>query len=62
MGEIEVTLEQHLEDTVKNRSIVGVLCTDSEGPNPGSAQLTSDSTDFRVVHDGIIVAVHKMAS
>ena len=35
MGEIEVTLEQHLEDTVKNRSIVGVLCTDSEGPNLG---------------------------
>ncbi|XP_044774986.1 ragulator complex protein LAMTOR5-like [Neomonachus schauinslandi] len=35
VGRIEVTLEQHLEDTIKNLSIVGVLCMDSQGPNLG---------------------------
>ncbi|XP_072500393.1 ragulator complex protein LAMTOR5 [Notamacropus eugenii] len=92
--EMEATLEQHLEDTMKNPSIVGVLCTDSQGLNLGcrgtlsdehagvisvlaqqAAKLTSDPTDIPVVclesdngnimiqkHDGITVAVHKMAS
>ncbi|OCT57865.1 hypothetical protein XELAEV_18002955mg [Xenopus laevis] len=32
---MEAALEQHLEDTMKNPSIVGVLCTDSEGLNLG---------------------------
>uniref|UniRef100_A0A8C7BYS5 Ragulator complex protein LAMTOR5 n=1 Tax=Neovison vison TaxID=452646 RepID=A0A8C7BYS5_NEOVI len=32
---IEVTLKQHLEDMMKNPSIVGVLHTDSQGPNLG---------------------------
>ncbi|CAK7302987.1 ragulator complex protein LAMTOR5 isoform X1 [Canis lupus baileyi] len=92
---MEATLEQHLEDTsMKNPSIVGVLCTDSQGLNLGcrgtlsdehagvisvlaqqAAKLTSDPTDIPVVclesdngnimiqkHDGITVAVHKMAS
>ncbi|XP_008848576.2 ragulator complex protein LAMTOR5 [Nannospalax galili] len=93
-GRMETTLEQHLEDTMKNPSIVGVLCTDSQGLNLGcrgtlsdehagvisvlaqqAAKLTSDPTDIPVVclesdngnimiqkHDGITVAVHKMAS
>ncbi|XP_004390479.2 ragulator complex protein LAMTOR5 [Trichechus manatus latirostris] len=93
-GGMETTLEQHLEDTMKNPSIVGVLCTDSQGLNLGcrgtlsdehagvisvlaqqAAKLTSDPTDIPVVclesdngnimiqkHDGITVAVHKMAS
>ena len=75
-------------------SIVGVLCTDSQGLNLGchgtlynehaglisvlaqqASKLTSDPTDIPVVclesdngnimiqkHDGITVAVHKMAS
>ncbi|XP_008571467.1 PREDICTED: LOW QUALITY PROTEIN: ragulator complex protein LAMTOR5 [Galeopterus variegatus] len=94
VGRMEATLEQHLEDTMKNPSIVGVLCTDSQGLNLGcrgtlsdehagvisvlaqqAAKLTSDPTDIPVVclesdngnimiqkHDGITVAVHKMAS
>lgn len=79
---------------MKNPSIVGVLCTDSQGLNLGcrgtlsdehagvisvlaqqASKLTSDPTDIPVVclesdngnimiqkHDGITVAVHKMAS
>ncbi|XP_035584927.1 ragulator complex protein LAMTOR5-like [Zalophus californianus] len=35
VGRIEATLEQHLEDTIKNLSIAGVLCSDSQGPNLG---------------------------
>ena len=91
---MEATLEQHLEDTMKNPSIFGVLGTDSQGLNLGccrtlsdeharvisvlaqqAAKLTSDPTDILVVylesnnanimiqkHNGITVAVHKMAS
>ncbi|XP_044771913.1 ragulator complex protein LAMTOR5-like [Neomonachus schauinslandi] len=91
---MEATLEQLLEDTMKNPSIVGVLCTDSQGLNLGcrgtlsdehagvisvlaqqAAKLTSDPTDIHAVclesdngnimiqkHDGITLAVHKMAS
>ncbi|XP_051003011.1 ragulator complex protein LAMTOR5-like [Acomys russatus] len=90
---MEANLEQHLEDTMKNPSIVGVLCTDSQGLNLGchgtlsdehagvipvlaqqAARLTSDPTDISVVclesdngnmiqkHNGITVAVHKMAA
>ena len=91
---IEATLEQHLEDTMKNPPIFRVLCTDSQGLNLGccgtlsdehagvisvlaqqAAKLTLDPTDVLVVylesnngkimiqkHDGITVAVHKMAS
>uniref|UniRef100_A0A8C6RSC4 Ragulator complex protein LAMTOR5 n=1 Tax=Nannospalax galili TaxID=1026970 RepID=A0A8C6RSC4_NANGA len=85
MSRTETTLEQHLEDTMKNPSIVGVLCTDSQELNLGccvisvvaqqAAKLTSDPTDIPMVclesdngniliqkHDGITVAVHKMAS
>ncbi|CAO2623418.1 Ragulator complex protein LAMTOR5 [Lemmus lemmus] len=91
---MEATLEQHLEDTMKNPSVVGVLCTDLQGLNLGcrgtlsdehaggisvlaqqASKLTCDPTDIPVVclesdngnimiqkHDGITVAVHKMAS
>ncbi|CAI5777396.1 ragulator complex protein LAMTOR5 [Podarcis lilfordi] len=91
---MEGALEHHLEDTMKNPAIAGVLCTDSQGLNLGcrgtlsdehagvisvlaqqAAKLTSDPTDIPVVclesdtgnimiqkHDGITVAVHKMAS
>uniref|UniRef100_A0A5F9DCN1 Ragulator complex protein LAMTOR5 n=1 Tax=Oryctolagus cuniculus TaxID=9986 RepID=A0A5F9DCN1_RABIT len=87
-------LSQHVEDTMKNPSIIGVTCADSQGLNLGrlgllsdehagvisvlawqAAKLTSDPTDTPVVclesdngnimiqkHNGITVAVHKMAS
>nr|AAW79035.1 GekBS189P [Gekko japonicus] len=32
---MEGALEHHLEDTMKNPSIAGVLCTDSQGTKPG---------------------------
>uniref|UniRef100_A0A2K6CAP8 Uncharacterized protein n=1 Tax=Macaca nemestrina TaxID=9545 RepID=A0A2K6CAP8_MACNE len=73
---MEVTLEQHLEDTMKNPSIVGVLYEHNRVISvlpQQAAKLTSDPTDIPVVclesdngnimiqkHDGI-VAVHKMA-
>ncbi|KAM9216835.1 ragulator complex protein LAMTOR5-like [Dugong dugon] len=37
-----MTLEQCLEDTVKNPSIVGVLCIDSQGLNLGCCGTQSD--------------------
>ncbi|KAL4841366.1 hypothetical protein H8958_003781 [Nasalis larvatus] len=74
---MEATLEQHLEDPMKNPSIVEVLYEHtgviSVLPQQ-AAKLTSDPTDIPVVclesdngnimiqkHDGI-VAVHKMDS
>ena len=33
VGRPKATLEQHLEDTMKNPSIVEVLCTNSQGLN-----------------------------
>ncbi|XP_054291561.1 ragulator complex protein LAMTOR5-like [Pongo pygmaeus] len=45
---MEATLEQHLEDTMKNPSIVGVLCTDSQGLNLGWRGTLSDE------HAGVI--------
>ncbi|KAM4701090.1 ragulator complex protein LAMTOR5 [Discoglossus pictus] len=39
---MEAALEQHLEDTMKNPSIVGVLCTDSQGLNLGCCGSLSD--------------------
>uniref|UniRef100_A0A670IYX2 Ragulator complex protein LAMTOR5 n=1 Tax=Podarcis muralis TaxID=64176 RepID=A0A670IYX2_PODMU len=75
-ADMEGALKHHLEITVKNPSIAGALCTNSQGLNLDcSAKLTSDPTDIPVVclesdtgnimiqkHDGITVAVHKMAS
>uniref|UniRef100_A0A8C6DU50 Ragulator complex protein LAMTOR5 n=1 Tax=Moschus moschiferus TaxID=68415 RepID=A0A8C6DU50_MOSMO len=91
---MEATLEQYLEDTMKDPSIFGVPCTDSQGLDLGccgnlsdehagvisvlaqqAPKLTLDPADILVVylesnngnimiqkHDGITVAVHKMAS
>ena len=41
-GGMEATLEQHLEDTMKNPSIFGVLGTDSQGLNLGCCGTLSD--------------------
>ncbi|XP_053560777.1 ragulator complex protein LAMTOR5-like [Bombina bombina] len=39
---MESALEQHLEDTIKNPSIVGILCTDSQGLNLGCCGSLTD--------------------
>lgn len=91
---MQATSQQHLDDTMVNPSIVGVLYIDLQGLNLGchrtqsdehagvisvlaqqAAKLTSYPTDISVVclesdngnvmlqtHDGIPVAVCKMAS
>ena len=46
--EMEATLEQYLEDTTMNPSIVGVLGTDSQWLNLGCLGTLSDE------HDGVI--------
>uniref|UniRef100_A0A8C9UQ84 Ragulator complex protein LAMTOR5 n=1 Tax=Spermophilus dauricus TaxID=99837 RepID=A0A8C9UQ84_SPEDA len=53
---MEATLEQHLEDTMKNPSIVGVLCTDSEGFNLGCRETLSDE------HAGVISVLAQQAA
>ncbi|XP_035293121.1 ragulator complex protein LAMTOR5-like [Cricetulus griseus] len=53
---MEATLEQHLEDTMKNPSIVGVLCTDSQGLNLGCRGTLSD------VHAGVISVLAQQAT
>ncbi|VFV19713.1 hepatitis b virus x-interacting [Lynx pardinus] len=55
-GEMEATLEQHLEDTMKNPSIVGVLCTDSQGLNLGCRGTLSDE------HAGVISVLAQQAA
>ncbi|KAM9216140.1 ragulator complex protein LAMTOR5-like [Dugong dugon] len=45
---LDMTLEQHLEDTVKNPSIVGVLRTDSQRLDLGCCGTLSDE------HPGVI--------
>ncbi|XP_044540455.1 ragulator complex protein LAMTOR5-like, partial [Gracilinanus agilis] len=59
---MEATLEQHLEDTMKNQSIMGVLCMDLRRGTLSNehaevisvlaqqaAKLTSDPTDIPIV-------------
>ncbi|XP_033053976.1 ragulator complex protein LAMTOR5-like [Trachypithecus francoisi] len=53
---METTLEQHLEGTVKNPSIVGVLCTDSQGLNLGYRETLSDE------HAGVISVLAQQAA
>ncbi|KAM7054540.1 ragulator complex protein LAMTOR5 isoform 1-T1 [Molossus nigricans] len=53
---MEATLEQHLEDTMKNPSIVGVLCTDSQGLNLGCRGTLSDE------HAGVISVLAQQAA
>ncbi|XP_003479043.1 ragulator complex protein LAMTOR5 isoform X1 [Cavia porcellus] len=55
-GRMEATLEQHLEDTMKNPSIVGVLCTDSQGLNLGCRGTLSDE------HAGVISVLAQQAA
>ncbi|KAM9319513.1 ragulator complex protein LAMTOR5 [Gastrophryne carolinensis] len=53
---MEAALEQHLEDTMKNPSIVGVLCTDSQGMTLGCCGSLSDE------HAGVISILPQLAS
>ncbi|XP_017273209.1 ragulator complex protein LAMTOR5 [Kryptolebias marmoratus] len=39
---MESSLEQHLDDTMKNPAVVGVLCTDQQGHNLGCRGSLSD--------------------
>uniref|UniRef100_A0A3B4ARM0 Ragulator complex protein LAMTOR5 n=2 Tax=Periophthalmus magnuspinnatus TaxID=409849 RepID=A0A3B4ARM0_9GOBI len=53
---MEWTLEQHLDDTMKNPSVVGVLCTDQQGHNLGCRGSLSDE------HGGVVSVLAKQAS
>ncbi|XP_018412757.1 PREDICTED: ragulator complex protein LAMTOR5 isoform X2 [Nanorana parkeri] len=53
---MEAALEQHLEDTMKNPSIVGIICTDSQGLNLGCCGSLSDE------HAGIISILPQLAA
>ncbi|XP_072279316.1 ragulator complex protein LAMTOR5 [Pyxicephalus adspersus] len=53
---MEAALEQHLENTMKNPSIVGVICTDSQGLNLGCCGSLSDE------HAGIISILPQWAA
>uniref|UniRef100_A0A8C5L9T4 Ragulator complex protein LAMTOR5 n=1 Tax=Jaculus jaculus TaxID=51337 RepID=A0A8C5L9T4_JACJA len=53
---MEATLEQHLEDTMRNPSIVGVLCTDSQGLNLGCHGVLSDE------HAGVVSVLAQQAA
>merc|ERR1711915_128388 len=56
ISEMEWTLEQHLDDTMKNPSVVGVLCTDQQGHNLGCRGSLSDE------HGGVVSVLAKQAS
>ncbi|XP_062854430.1 ragulator complex protein LAMTOR5 [Trichomycterus rosablanca] len=53
---MEATLEQHLDDTMKNPAIVGVLCTDAQGHNLGCRGSLSDE------HGGVVSVLAKQAA
>ncbi|KAL6119754.1 lamtor5 [Pungitius sinensis] len=53
---MESTLEQHLDDTMKNPAVVGVLCTDQQGHNLGSRGSLSDE------HGGVVSVLAKQAA
>ncbi|XP_029470804.1 ragulator complex protein LAMTOR5 [Rhinatrema bivittatum] len=53
---MESALEQHLEEIMKNPSIVGVLCTDSQGLNLGCRGSLSDE------HAGVISVLAQQAA
>ncbi|KAB0368379.1 hypothetical protein FD755_020145 [Muntiacus reevesi] len=53
---MEAILEQHLEDTVKNPSIAGVLCTDSQWLSLGCLRTLSDE------HAGVISVLARQAA
>ncbi|XP_044932453.1 ragulator complex protein LAMTOR5-like [Mustela nigripes] len=53
---MKTTLEQHLEDTTKNRAIVGVLGTGVQGLNLGCCGMPSDE------HAGVISVLVQLTS
>ncbi|KAK1152267.1 ragulator complex protein LAMTOR5 [Huso huso] len=53
---MESTLEQHLDDTMKNPAVVGVLCTDAQGHNLGCRGSLSDE------HGGVVSVLAKQAA
>ena len=53
---MEAILEQHLEDTMKNPSTAGVLCTDSQWLNLGCLGTLSDE------HAGVISVLARQAA
>uniref|UniRef100_A0A8D0KIG9 Ragulator complex protein LAMTOR5 n=1 Tax=Salvator merianae TaxID=96440 RepID=A0A8D0KIG9_SALMN len=53
---MEGALEHHLEDTMKNPSIAGVLCADSQGLNLGCRGTLSDE------HAGVISVLAQQAA
>ncbi|XP_076015351.1 ragulator complex protein LAMTOR5 [Genypterus blacodes] len=53
---MESTLEQHLDDTMKNPSVVGILCTDHQGHNLGCRGSLSDE------HGGVVSVLAKEAA
>ncbi|KAM8988141.1 ragulator complex protein LAMTOR5 [Ara ararauna] len=55
-GNMEGTLEQHLEETMKSPAVVGVLCTDSQGLNLGCRGTLSDE------HAGVISVLAQQAA
>lgn len=56
VGGMKTTLEQHLEDTTKNRAIVGVLGTGVQGLNLGCCGMPSDE------HAGVISVLVQLTS
>uniref|UniRef100_A0AAZ3R1K1 Ragulator complex protein LAMTOR5 n=4 Tax=Oncorhynchus TaxID=8016 RepID=A0AAZ3R1K1_ONCTS len=53
---MESTLEQHLDDTMKNPAIVGVLCTDQQGHILGCRGSLSDE------HGGVVSVLARQAA
>uniref|UniRef100_A0A8C1UXX6 Ragulator complex protein LAMTOR5 n=2 Tax=Cyprinus carpio TaxID=7962 RepID=A0A8C1UXX6_CYPCA len=53
---MEGALEQHLDDTMKNPAIVGVLCTDAQGHNLGCRGSLSDE------HGGVVSVLARQAA
>ncbi|KAM4570673.1 ragulator complex protein LAMTOR5 [Fundulus diaphanus] len=56
MSSMESTLEQHLDDTMKNPAVVGVLCTDQQGHSLGCRGSLSDE------HGGVVSVLAKQAA
>ncbi|XP_024148147.1 ragulator complex protein LAMTOR5 [Oryzias melastigma] len=53
---MESTLEQHLDDTMKNPGVLGILCTDQQGHNLGCRGSLSDE------HGGVVSVLAKQAA
>ncbi|XP_014002853.1 late endosomal/lysosomal adaptor, MAPK and MTOR activator 5 isoform X1 [Salmo salar] len=53
---MESTLEQHLDDTMKNPAIIGVLCTDQQGHILGCRGSLSDE------HGGVVSVLARQAA